>query len=99
MSKATVLCGDNVEKLRELPADSVDCVATSPDYFGLRSYLKPDDPLKAVELGQEKVHDCLGWATGQPCGECWVCHHIAVFAEVRRVLKPTGVCFVNLGDS
>ena len=24
---------------------------------------------------------------------------VAVFAEVRRVLKPSGTCWLNLGDS
>ena len=33
-----VLIGDALERLRELPAESVDCVITSPPYFGLRDY-------------------------------------------------------------
>jgi len=52
-----------------------------------------------AQLGLEAIHDCLGWATGQPCGACYVCHLVAVFREVRRVLRPDGVCFLNLGDS
>jgi DNA modification methylase len=32
------LIGDVREKLREIPADSVDCVVTSPPYWGLRDY-------------------------------------------------------------
>ena len=51
------------------------------------------------QLGLEPVPDCLGWATGQPCGECYVCKMVQVFREVRRVLRDDGVCFINLGDS
>jgi len=51
------------------------------------------------ELGSEPVHDCAGWATGAPCGQCFICHLVAVFEAVRRVLRPDGVCLVNLGDS
>jgi DNA modification methylase len=31
-------CGDAAEVLRRLPADSVDCIVTSPPYYGLRNY-------------------------------------------------------------
>jgi DNA modification methylase len=34
----TILKGDCREVLRELPAESVHCVVTSPPYFGLRDY-------------------------------------------------------------
>lgn len=34
----TLLIGDAVERLRGLPDESVDCVMTSPPYFGLRDY-------------------------------------------------------------
>lgn len=33
-----ILVGDVRERLAELPADSVDCVVTSPPYWGLRDY-------------------------------------------------------------
>lgn len=39
------------------------------------------------ELGQE------------PAPGLFVAHLVEVFEEVRRVLRPDGVCFVNLGDS
>jgi DNA modification methylase len=79
--------------------ESVQCVVTSPPYWGLRAYLPDADPLKRHELGLEPVHDCLGWATGNPCGECYVCHMVAVFREVKRVLRKDGVVWLNLGDS
>lgn len=33
-----ILIGDVRDKLREMPAESVDCVVTSPPYWGLRDY-------------------------------------------------------------
>jgi len=51
------------------------------------------------QIGLEQAADCAGWATGVPCGACYVCRLVAVFREVKRVLHDTGVCWVNLGDS
>src|SRR5437763_16648937 len=49
----TILIGDAVMRLRELPPSSVDCVVTSPPYFQLRDYGVPG------QLGMEAtVH---GW--------------------------------------
>jgi len=72
---------------------AVQCVVTSPPYWGLRDYSV------SGQLGLERVPDCLGWATKQPCGECFVCHMVQVFREVRRVLRDDGTVFLNLGDS
>ncbi len=71
----------------------VQTCVTSPPYWGLRDYGVPG------QLGLEAVPDCLGWATGAPCGECYVCRMVAVFREVWRVLRPDGTLFLNLGDS
>ena len=76
-----------------LADESVDCVVTSPPYWGLRDYGDPR------QIGLETRPDCLGWATGEPCGACYVCGLVAVFREVRRVLKPRGTAWLNLGDS
>lgn len=37
----TLLLGDATEELRNLPDGSVDCVVTSPPYYGLRDYGSP----------------------------------------------------------
>lgn len=34
-----ILQGDVLDRLRELPAESVQCCVTSPPYWGLRQYL------------------------------------------------------------
>lgn len=38
MSGATLYCGDALTVLKTLPAESVQCVVTSPPYWGLRAY-------------------------------------------------------------
>jgi DNA modification methylase len=37
----TILHGDAITRLRELPAESVQCVVTSPPFYGLRDYQTP----------------------------------------------------------
>lgn len=71
---------------------SVQCCVTSPPYWGLRNYGVDG------QLGLEAVPDCLGWATGNPCGECYICQMVAVFREVKRVLRSDGTCWVDMGD-
>jgi DNA modification methylase len=91
--------GDVREQLRRLPTRSVHCVVTSPPYWGLRKYLEDNHSDKHHELGAESTSDCLGWATGARCEECYVCHLVEVFAEVRRVLRDDGTVWLNLGDT
>jgi DNA modification methylase len=96
-----VLFGDCRASMRDLIAQGVKvqmCV-TSPPYWGLRSYVANDHPDKTLELGLEKIHDCLGWATGAKCGECHVCHMVGVFRLVRDLLADDGTCWINYGDS
>ena len=64
-----------------LQDETVQCVVTSPPYWGLRDY--------GVEgqLGLEATP------------EEYVAHMVAVFREVRRVLRPDGTLWLNLGDS
>lgn len=52
------------------------------------------------QIGLEDVPDCQIASPGPArCGACFVCRLVAVFREVRRVLRPDGCCFVNMGDS
>lgn len=82
-----LLCGDALTVLKTLANASVQLVVTSPPYFGLRSYLPSDHLDKALELGTEtSLSD-------------YVAHLVTVFDEVRRVLRPDGLAYLNLGDS
>ena len=68
-----------------LADDSVDLIATSPPYFALRSYTDGGEHYDG-QIGSE--------ATPQAFLEAlWVWT-----AECRRVLKPSGSLWVNLGD-
>lgn len=66
---------------------SIHCVATSPPYWGLRSYLAKDDPAKASEIGSE------------PTPEGYVASMVEVGREVRRVLREDGTWWLNIGDA
>lgn len=79
--------GDALDILRSIPSASVQCCVTSPPYFGLRSYLPKDDPLKTQEIGSEATP------------EAFIATMVAVFREVRRVMRDDGLLFLNLGDS
>jgi DNA modification methylase len=84
--------------LLPLADKSVHMIATSPPYWGLRSY--DTGANKAAELGAEPLHDCLAWARGdEPCGACYVCNLREWAAEMWRVLRDDGCMFLNLGDS
>jgi len=52
-----------------------------------------------AQLGQEETHDCLGWATGDDCGECYICHMRSAARECYRVLRDDGTFWLNIGDS
>ncbi len=82
-----LLHGDVRAVLPTLPDDSVHCVVTSPPYWGLRSYLPEGHPDKHLEIGSE------------PTLQEWVDTMVAVFREVRRVLRPDGTLWLNLGDA
>jgi len=77
----TIHGGDCREVLATLPAESVNCVVTSPPYWGLRDYGV------AGQLGLESTP------------EEYVANMVAVFGEVRRVLRDDGTVWLNLGDS
>jgi DNA modification methylase len=56
----TLLLGDAVEQLRTLPDSSVDCVVTSPPYFGRRDYEGHPEQLGLEETPAEYVAALAG---------------------------------------
>jgi DNA modification methylase len=80
----TVHVGDCRAVLATMEPESVHTVVTSPPYWGLRSYGIGTDH---GELGLESNPDQ------------YVSNMVAVFREVRRVLRPDGTLWLNLGDS
>ena len=128
MPKSTILVGDVLTRLAELPDESVQMVVTSPPYWGLRDYGtgqweggNADCDHIAPPTGgpSEKGQRGKFSADGQYksiCGKCqakrvdsqlgleatpeeYVENMVAVFREVRRVLKPNGTLWLNIGDS
>ena len=51
----TIMQGDALEKLRDLPSESVQLIITSPPYWGLRDY-KVDGQLGLEKTPEEYVH-------------------------------------------
>jgi DNA modification methylase len=146
MTDGQILKGD--ARHMPLPDNSVDCVVTSPPYWGQRKYRGPSliwpsahriigpscrhrwgrrrwytersagartteafsSPgpanvarLKAARWRRDAVcRDCGAWR-GQlglePTPELYVEHLVEIFREVRRVLKPTGTCWIVISDS
>ena len=78
--------GDCRKLLRQLPDRCINCCVTSPPYWGLRSYLPDNDSAKPFEIGHEATP------------EEYVAHVVAVFREVKRVLRDDGTLWLNLGD-
>lgn len=73
---------------RHLPLrdESVQCVVTSPPYWGSVRVYSEEYSSWDVPLGGERDPDE------------YVAHLVEVFAEVRRVLRRDGCCWLNLGD-
>ena len=77
--------GDAIKVLSTMDADSVDLILTSPPYFALRSYTDGGEHYDG-QIGSEAT-------PAEFLAALW-----AVTAECKRVLKPSGSMFVNLGD-
>jgi site-specific DNA-methyltransferase (adenine-specific) len=89
----TVLVGDALAQLRTLPDGVIDCVVTSPPYFGLRDYGV------VGQLGQEAEVDA--WANGirdvcrelfrvlAPHGSLWLNLGDAFSNHVRFGARPS----------
>ena len=149
MVRVTLIQGHVLKVLKKIPDESIDCIITSPPYWGLRKY--PDsanvvwggDPncehewetvetkrpnlsggkdndyvkeklaIKGTENYKEQVDyhkrvtasafckKCGAWY-GQlglePTLEMYLDHLLEITAELKRVLKPTGILFWNHGD-
>ncbi len=135
-----ILLGDCREKLRELEPESVNCVVTSPPYWGLRDYKTapliwggaeicehewgiegkrhrggpPGESEGNAGRDRSAIAETADVITGAFCRYCnawrgslgleptpdlYVEHLVEIFREVRRVLRPDGTVWLNLGDS
>jgi DNA modification methylase len=88
---------DSYEALIKHPDNSVDLMIMSPPYLWVRDYEMEG------QYGLEYWFDCVplilkGTMSGY-CGSCYMCHMHKVLAECYRILKPTGVLYLNVGDT
>jgi DNA modification methylase len=79
-STPLLLLGDANSILSTLPDASVDCVMTSPPYWGKREYANGGIGLEVNY--KDYVQDLA-----------------AIFLEIKRVLKPEGSFWLNIGDT
>jgi DNA modification methylase len=86
---AQIVQGHVLDVLAGMEAESVSCVVTSPPYWSQRKYEAPDVMWPDGWRGQ------LGL---EPTVELYVEHTVEWLRAVRRVLRPDGTCWVNLGD-
>jgi DNA modification methylase len=80
----TLYAGDSFELASALEPGSVQCIVTSPPYYGLRDYNHPDDP---DQIGSESS-----------IGE-YVEHLVGLFRRLRTALADDGVVWLNIGDT
>lgn len=82
----TILLGDSWEIAKRLPSSLVQCIITSPPYFGHRKYAK-DSGVAELEFGREK----------NPIA--YVERLLSLFTELKRVLRDDGTLWLNMGDT
>lgn len=102
--RGCLIVGHCLDGLRSLPDESVDCVVTSPPYWGLRDYGDPGQEWPEVTYSPMPGYEVTIPAMVAPLGQepepaAFVGHLVLVFREVMRVLKPSGTLWLNLGDS
>ncbi len=111
MERNKIIQGDAREVLETFSAESVDMCITSPPYWGLRDYdvneliWGSEKDCKHKGYGNFKrgfCRKCGAWK-GQlglePTFDLYIKHLCDIFDGVKRVLKKTGTCWVNIGDS
>lgn len=84
-----IINGNALDELKKLPEESIDCVITSPPYYGLRSY-------KGAETNWGNWFGQLGL---EPNYQMYLNHLLMITDEIKRVLKKTGTLFWNMGDT
>jgi len=135
-----VICGNTLTVLKTMPDKSVDCIVTSPPYWGLRdygedtktvwngdkdcqhkwikhiqpkrrgstdaksSYERPSrkETQKLKDIKTDFCQKCGAWY-GQlglePTLDLYLEHLLQITAELKRVLKKSGVMFWNHGTN
>jgi DNA modification methylase len=139
MTKIKLIQSHVLKALKHIPDNSIDCIVTSPPYWGLRKYpnsanvvwdgnpncehewveyIKPKERGSYGESSWQrpsgdnepkwgpqisffcsKCDAWLGQLGLEPALELYIKHLLQITAELKRVLKPTGIMFWNHGDT
>ena len=95
--ETTILVGDCLKKLKELPDESVHCVITSPPYWGLRAYKGDPGMIGLEETFEQHLENLVEvfrevWRVLRKDGTCWLNYGDA-YADGRtglRAKEPAG---------
>lgn len=102
-----IIQGNALEILKQLPDNIIDCIVTSPPYYSQRFY-------SGANTVWDGRNDCnheweysyckrcgawLGQLGCEPTPDLYIEHLLQIFRECYRVLKPSGVFFLNIGDT
>ncbi|MGC9086935.1 MAG: DNA-methyltransferase [Thermoproteota archaeon] len=104
-----VICGNALEVLKTFPDEVVDCIITSPPYYGKRKYGKDAELIWDGDKNcehewneQNFCKKCGAWRGElglEPSPSLYVQHLLQITAELKRVLKKTGTFFLNVNDT
>ena len=133
----TLLIGDVLDRIKDIPDGTVDCVISSPPYWGLRDYgtgkwvggskyCKHENMRRKTRAERGGLSEKQGTSEGSfgdeskwtssICKDCdakyedaqwgsepdfrdYLARMQELMEEIKRVLKKTGTCWINLGDS
>jgi DNA modification methylase len=102
--QAQIICDDAASALAKLPPDSVDCIVTSPPYFGVTDYAK------AQRLSMEWFSEEIERVRLREIGARSKRHRISalkdylieldvVFRQIYRVAKTGAITVIVFGQS
>lgn len=81
INPVTITHGDIRNVIHDIPTESVQCVITSPPYWGVRDY---------------EVEGQLG---AEPEIDQYISDLVSIFSQIRRILKPDGTFWLNIGNT
>lgn len=98
-----ILQGHALSVLPTLPAESVNCVVTSPPYWKKRDYHGAGVEWPGTHAaGMQKCDYGGGWVGNlgqEPHPLLYIAHLCDIFDEVKRILRDDGVLWVVIGDT
>jgi site-specific DNA-methyltransferase (cytosine-N4-specific) len=110
ISTGSVCQGDAFDLIEQIPDHSIDLILTSPPYWGLRTYgLEYNAATHSLWESMGNTRECAPpyeWYRGQggilglePFPSWYVSNLVEILRRLRRVLKPSGSVWLNLGDT